>query len=524
MKGTMAINLKLLKTGVLFALVLSASSCVSEKFDSEKGAKSDILIGWASRDITPEGKVNLAGQFAMRITEKIRDPISVTALAVSAKETNDSFIFVSCDLATINAPLLEESRKIIREKSKDFPVEKLVLNATHTHTSSDIRDGVYDYNVLKAQEADGLLGPQENLKFISGKIADAAIESWTNRRLGKLAWGLSYAVVGRNRRAVYLEDFSSRPDFKEAPGQKIEKNTRMYGKTNNPIFSHIEGYEDHSVQFLFTFDMAERLTGSIINIACPSQETEGLYEISADFWHEVRDLLRKQYGEKLFILPQCSAAGDQSPRLMLGKKAQQRMLELKGIDSRTDIARKIKLAFDDAYEWAPKDISGNLPLKHVWKEVVLSKRKVTEEEYGKNIDWIKQFNSLGELDSKQRRFLSRCKDVVEKYEKQAKGLELEQPVEIHVIRLGDVVFATNPFELFLDYGIRIQARSPATQTFVVQLAGKGVDGGGTYLPTEKAEAGGGYSACVYCNQVGSKGGTQLVEETLKLIDSTWKQD
>jgi hypothetical protein len=199
------------------------------------------------------------------------------------------------------------------------------------------------------------------------------------------------------------------------------------------------------------------------------------------------------------------------------------MLELKGINSRMDIARKIKLAFDDAYEWAPKDIKANLPLKHVWKEVRLSKRNVTDEEYRKNLEWIKQFNSLGELDSTQRRFFSRCKAVVGQYEKQAKGLDVEQPVEIHVIRLGEVVFATNPFELFLDYGIRIQARSSATQTFVVQLAGKGVDGGGTYLPTERAEAGGGYSACVYCNQVGSKGGTQLVEETLKLIDSTWKQ-
>jgi len=45
------------------------------------------------------------------------------------------------------------------------------------------------------------------------------------------------------------------------------------------------------------------------------------------------------------------------------------------------------------------------------------------------------------------------------------------PVEIHVIRLGDMAIATNRFELYLDFGIRIKARSKAVQTFVVQLAG-----------------------------------------------------
>ena len=46
----------------------------------------------------------------------------------------------------------------------------------------------------------------------------------------------------------------------------------------------------------------------------------------------------------------------------------------------------------------------------------------------------------------------------------------EMEAEIHVLRIGDVAICTNQFELFTDYGIRIQARSNALQTFVVQLA------------------------------------------------------
>ena len=55
------------------------------------------------------------------------------------------------------------------------------------------------------------------------------------------------------------------------------------------------------------------------------------------------------------------------------------------------------------------------------------------------------------------------------------------PIEIHALRGGDIAKVTNPFELYLDYGIRIKGRSPAIQTFVVELAGSP-----SYLPTAKA--------------------------------------
>ena len=91
-------------------------------------------------------------------------------------------------------------------------------------------------------------------------------------------------------------------------------------------------------------------------------------------------------------------------------------------------------------------------------------------------------------------------------------------MELHVVRVGDVAIATNDFELFTDFGVRIQARSPATQTFVIQLAG-----GGTYLPTERAARGGGYGAIAQSNRVGPEGGQVLVDRTVELIDSMWKR-
>ncbi|MBQ3639310.1 MAG: hypothetical protein II955_02175, partial [Clostridia bacterium] len=90
--------------------------------------------------------------------------------------------------------------------------------------------------------------------------------------------------------------------------------------------------------------------------------------------------------------------------------------------------------------------------------------------------------------------------------------------EIHVVRFDNLAFATNPFELFLNYGNQIRARSAARQTFLVQLA----NGGLGYLPTETAEKHGHYSAYVSSGYVGHAGGELLVNETLDEINKLFE--
>jgi hypothetical protein len=98
------------------------------------------------------------------------------------------------------------------------------------------------------------------------------------------------------------------------------------------------------------------------------------------------------------------------------------------------------------------------------------------------------------------------------HEAQTRGQELTLPVVVYAFRIGDVVFVSNRFEYMVDYGQRIKARSPALQTFVVQLAGAG-----TYLATARAEQAGGYGAWFSSTWVGAPGGQLIVETSLKLI-------
>ncbi len=482
-----------------------------------------ILVGWSYRDVTPDKPVNLRGQFHMRIARTVKDPVTVTALALSkdgGNDTESSFIWVSCDTLAIPDSVLETSRIKLGKLAKDFPVQNLIVNATHTHTAPD--PGGWHPPV-----PEGVMKPEEYVEFLTDRIAEAAAESWKKRKLGFIAWGMGYAPIGHGRRAIYFDDLSKRHGIKEFSGMYTEKSASMYGNTADDKFDCIEGYADHSAHFLFTFDGNKKLTGAVINVACTAQETEGLEEISADFWHEARIALRKQYGEKLFVLPQSSASGGLSPHLMFNKKAGQRMLDLKGISSRQEIANRIKVDFDDVFSWASKDMKDNVAVKHLSEIIDLPRRMITEEEYLKAKKGLVELEKIPPSKSQDtdarlredsvvsaRKY--RCRRILQRYEEQKKNRNCK--MELHVIRLDDIAFATNSFELFADYGIRIQALSPATQTFVVQHCGKG-----SYLPTKLAEQGESYSACVYCNEVGHEGGDILVDETVKRIKSMWKR-
>jgi len=92
-------------------------------------------------------------------------------------------------------------------------------------------------------------------------------------------------------------------------------------------------------------------------------------------------------------------------------------------------------------------------------------------------------------------------------------------VESHFVRIGAVAICTNPFELYTEYGLRIKARSIATQTLIAQLA---CDDGG-YLPTDRAIKGGHYSAAVASGKVGPESGKLYVDYTVGYINGLWDE-
>lgn len=453
---------------------------------------AELWIGAASTSITPDKPVALDGHRGLRISNKIESPITATALALESRQGDkvlDQAILVACDIVAIRPGILKQVRDKVKPRLPDFDIEKLILNATHTHNAPVTLEGRYTL------PAEGNMKPAEFSEFMTTAVADAVVASWQKRQVGKVGWGQGHAVVAQNRRAVY------------ADGTAV-----MYGATNTPEFRGIEGYEDHNLDALFFWDQKDRLIATAINIPCPSQDAEGGLALHADFWHPVRQTLCERHGKDVCILGLAGAGGDQTSRPMYRKAAEERMRKLRGLTRLEEVARRIVQGWEEAYEGACKDIRSDVVLRHCVQQIELPYRKVTEAE----VTEARQAAARYASDPAQRWNYRWHQGVVDRYETQQAGAEKPFTMELHVLRLGDVAIATNEFELFTDYGVQIQARSPAVQTLIVQLTGSA-----GYLPTQRAVLGGGYSAVIQSSRIGPEGGQILVDRTVDTIKTLW---
>ena len=491
---------------------------------------SKIKIGWSDVSIVPEGrKVDLVGQFYERISDKVETPIAVNALAIECGD--DAVIFCSCDLVGVPHSMLEEVRAILPDS---FPKEKLIIHAIHTHTSigytkrSDMFSNAlyglkaflpeeYIYKPLVTDDSPEVMRGDEARAFLVERIAKAALSAWENRKEGVYSCGFGRAAVGLCRRVCY-DDGSA----------------KMWGDTNNANFTELESGNDSGIELLFTYDTNKKLTGVVANVACPSQVLEHQSFISSDYMGKVKRIIKERLGEDIFFLGLVSPAGDMCPRDMvrwvdsevtkndpnifrdkiIDRRADPSMFDIAGCEKAAKrVANEIFWALEDVCEYVSETelIHKNIP-------VDLPIRRVTIEEYEKAHKALIDFaaSCTGQITYEDNARMQIHSGTVSRY-------HLQQTVDVftieaHFIRMGDIAFATNPFELFLNYGNQIRARSLAKQTFLVQLS----CGSRAYLPTEKAERGSHYSAYVSSGMTGHEGGDILVATTVDHINKMFK--
>ena len=493
---------------------------------------SKLLIGWAEESIVPDKKVSLQGQFFERISQYVESEITVTAMAVEAD--GDQMILVSADLTSIPGYLLVLAREKFAAYDLGVDPRKLMVGATHTHTSHTLANSrAADTDTFASARSileeffpegkryetlvtpdESVMNPKDATEFVTDKIALAAKRAWEGRQEALYTNEFGRAAVGMCRRVSY----------DDGSGQ-------MWGDVNTANFVSLEGGNDSGIELLYMFDENKKVTGIVVNLACPAQCVQHRLFVSPDFWGEVKVRCRKYFGEDLFILAQCSAAGDQCPVDLVRwvqpytdindpnclrvnppkRKADPSMFDLEGMYK---AGKRIANEIIEIWEEGLDEPQTEPKFEHRVKNMQLPIRRATLTDLNKAKQGIKDYlrdKNGADVDYNDVANLQVHLGVLNRFKAQEVLDVLD--TEVHVIRMGTVAFASNPFELFLDFGNQIKARSDAEQTFLIQLA-NGAEG---YLPTAKAEEHGHYSAFISSGQVGHIGGEQLVRETLQNI-------
>lgn len=497
-----------------------------------------ILLGWAEEDITPKKRIRLMGQFYERVSEYVETPISVTALAVEC--SGDSAVFCSCDLLEVKESLMENIRKKLSEAGAfglGLDVSKVLLSAIHTHNSYVYsNDDDYsssstlsllrcllpgqqnDYKSLVDVSADGIMSPDEAEELISSRIVSAVMRAWRGRAPSFIKYGFGRVPIANCRRVVYDDGTA-----------------KMWGDTDTPNFCELESGTDTGMELIYTFDERKKLTGVVVNTSCPAQVLEHRSFVSSDYFGKTKAMLREKFGKDINLLALVGAAGDQCPRDLIRWVEPETPLNDPNIvrmnpkprlagPSMFDIPGCVKTAkrvYDEIVsvheEIDSSPLIGRAEFSHISEVVQLPLRRVTHGEYMNALKIIDDFSkSASKIDYRYNASLHIYAGTIIRYRHQ-QNHEFYN-AEMHFIRLGNAAFVSCPFELFLDYGNKIRARSPAALTFIIQLA----CGSGGYLPTARAERGGHYSAYVSSGNVGHEGGELLVRKSIETLKSFWK--
>ncbi|MDO5554532.1 MAG: hypothetical protein Q4G68_12305 [Planctomycetia bacterium] len=478
---------------IVFLLVLCRNSSAAE-----------LWLGKATVDISPPRPVCLQGQFHTRIAEENGTPVYASVLNLQARvegQTTDEVLFVTLDVCFLTKKFMDVFRDELARALPDFDQTKLILSATHTHTSFSLGD---PYVTDRAD----VMTPDEVNRFIAEKVVPKIVECRTTMVPCQYTYALGHASVAQCRRTVYFG------------GESV-----MYGNPKDENFDTMEAGDDSDLSLLYFDDRQGNLIAVAIDVPCPAQTVEGWSLLHADFWHNVRMRIAKCFGPDVAVLPLCGSAGDASPHLLLNKSAEERMRTLRGLDELDEIARRIVREVEDCYPIAKKAMESDVILRHERAVISVPQALVSKQAYEEakaNAERLFKKSQDAPDHGARGDYLTAVwnQSVVDRYEQQQGSEHPTFAVPIHVLRIGDLAIATNPFELYSDFARRIKARSNAVQTTTVQLAD--FEEIGCYLPTQRAISGGSYGGTVFSFSVGPEGGQQIVEQSLKMINGMFE--
>lgn len=396
-----------------------------------------LYLGVARRNITPEIGTQLYGYRPDVFAERVADELSATAFYF--KQNDTQALMLSINVCLIQTELAQRILSLLREK---MGFAHCMLCATHTHSGPNTA-GEVGWGDIDQKYCDAIFIPA---------ILAVAQEARTSAQPVKMGVAHGDSFVGVNRREL-------------TPENKI-----TFGQDPNGCF------EPRMTVISFVGDHGKPVA-NMIHYGAHATAAGKSVEISRDWPGLMVDALETHTGAMTAFFN--GPEGDVGPRLSNGKTVgnMDYVRELGAVAAKDAIRIYDKIA---GYDTAELSTSAELLLLPLKKRMDLQVAKQRLEEYKD-----KTTNVTGMMKA-------HFADVVRSYE-EGFAEESGRPMEQTILALGDVVFASFPYELFSELGVKIDAAFD--QKAVLSLSN--TNGSEGYFVTRDALRLGGYEVDMF---------------------------
>ncbi len=440
---------------------------------------AQLRAGSSLRDISPRKGVSLGGYpHHPRPNTGVHDPLYAACLYLSDGQTQ--LALVTLDIIGLSKSNVQKIREKA-SKASGIPGNHIMISCSHSHSAPRGSSNM-TMDVFETQAA-----PDE---VFVGKVIDSAAAIITEAAASAVPaeLGIEKGFCGREQ--------------------------GVGGNRRDPL-----GPADPEVWTIGVKDRKGNLLAVMVKYALhPTFLHSDNFLASADYPGYIRSYINSRFPETVFLFAQ-GTSGNQSPRYFRSGKT---FAEAERVG--TAIGREAERVLQHM------SFSGDIPLVVKSREIMLDLRTFPKKEEAEaRVEearkvwhtlrdsgapepdvWNAELLFLGAEDTLSMLLLHEKGELT--------ALNENSPMEVQVLGIGDVRIACLPGEIFVEYGITIQYRSPFPKTFVIELANGALPG---YAATEQAYASGGYETGA--SMLTGKSGLQLVDTAVKLLFETRRE-
>ncbi len=426
-------------------------------------------VGFGRVDITPPSGFRAGGLDPVPY-ESAADPLMAKALYAS--DGNNAVVVVGVDLVSLGSELCEPAIGEAVERTGLNP-DAVLISCSHTHSGPYTNQRPY----MKEKVMD-----EDYVGSLPGKIADSIEQAVDSAQPATFHLGRSLVYEGQHhRRVIVKRDGLAMNTWMRQSLNDLDAVPQVLG-TDGPIDPEM---------WVARFDTPEgRTLGVLVNFSL-HPNSKGGREWSADYPGVIAERIGETFGQEAVSVFTPGACANVNPTYG-------------GRQWRAGAERIAAAAVEAAGN--ARSFDGPIYVGTLRHNMEVKRRDPNDQREGA----IERLNWSGR---------GGRADVFQPRIKMVEGMPELLTLPVNAARIGPLGIATNPGELFVEWGLDIKRRSPFPHTVVTELTNDSIG----YQPDREAFELEGYETLVGPNKVALEGIQTLTDGAVDLLQSLWEQ-